>query len=217
MLTLYGVYQSRASRPLWLLAEADVPFAHVPVIQAYRLADPDAPDAPLHSRSPAFLAINPQGQVPALEDGGLILTESLAITLYLARRYGGSLGPADAAEDALMLQWALFAATAVEPDSIAIYLSEQPPRAGTAEAQAARAAAAGRLHAPLGRLDRHLSGGDHLVGGRFTVADIMVAECVRYAAADAALMDHFPHATAWLSRCHARPGFRQMWARRLAE
>jgi glutathione S-transferase len=217
MLTLYGVYQSRASRPLWLLAEAEVPFAHVPVVQAYRLADPDAPDAPLHSRSPAFLAINPQGQVPALEDDGLVLTESLAITLYLARRYGGNLGPADAAEDALMLQWALFAATAVEPDSIAIYLSEQPPRAGTPEAAAARAAAAGRLHAPLARLDRHVAGQEHLVGGRFTVADIMVAECVRYAQADTVLMDHFPNVTEWLARCHARPGFRHMWERRLAE
>jgi glutathione S-transferase len=217
MLTLYGVYQSRASRPLWLLAEAGIAFAHVPVIQAYRLADPDAPDAPLHSRSPAFLAINPQGQVPALDDDGLILTESLAITLYLARRYGGTLGPADMAEEALMLQWALFAATAVEPDSIVIYLSEQPPRAGTPEAAAARAAAAGRLHAPLARLDAHLSAHDHLVGDRFTAADIMVAECVRYAQADRALMDHFPNLTAWLSRCHARPGFRQMWERRLAE
>lgn len=217
MLTLYGVYQSRASRPLWLLAEADVAFVHVPVIQAYRLADPDAPDAPLHSRSPAFLAINPQGQVPALVDDGLILTESLAITLYLARRYGGILGPADAAEDAMMLQWALFAATAVEPDSIAIYLSEQPPRAGTPEAIAARAAAAGRLHAPFTRLDGHLATQDHLVGGRFTVADIMLAECVRYAQADKGLMDHFPNLSAWLLRCHARPGFRKMWERRLAE
>jgi glutathione S-transferase len=217
MLTLYGVYQSRASRPLWLLAEADIPFVHVPVIQAYRLADPDAPDAPLHSRSPAFLAINPQGQVPALEDAGLVLTESLAITLYLARRHGGSLGPADAAEDALMLQWALFAATSVEPDTIMIYLSEQPPCAGTPEAIAARAAAAGRLHAPFARLERHLAGQEYLVGGRFTVADIMVAECVRYAQADTGLMDHFPDLVAWLARCHARPAFRQMWARRLAE
>lgn len=217
MLTLYGVYQSRASRPLWLLAEAGIAFSHVPVIQAYRLSHPDAPGAPLHSRSPAFLEINPQGQVPALEDDGLVLTESLAITLYLARRYGGSLGPADAAEDALMLQWALFAATAVEPDSIAIYLSEQPPRAGTPEAIAARAAAAGRLHAPFARLDGHLAAQDHLVGKRFTVADIMVAECVRYAMADTALMDHFPNVTAWMTRCHARPGFRQMWERRLAE
>jgi glutathione S-transferase len=217
MLTLYGVYQSRASRPLWLLAEADVPFVHVPVIQAYRLADPTAPDAPLNSRSPAYLAINPQGQVPALDDDGLILTESLAITFHLARKYGGSLGPANPAEEALMLQWTLFAATALEPDTIAIYLSEQPPRAGTPEAIAARAAAAGRLHAPLARLDAHLGAQDHLVGGRFTVADIVVAECVRYAQADTGLMDHFPGVATWLTRCHARSGFRQMWARRLAE
>ena len=86
MITLYGVYRSRASRPLWLLAECNTPFRHVPVIQAYRLNQPKATDAPLNTASPEFLAINPLGQVPALEDDGLLLSESLAITLYIARR-----------------------------------------------------------------------------------------------------------------------------------
>ena len=45
MLTLYGVYRSRASRPLWLLHETGTPFTHVPVIQAYRLPDAKAADA----------------------------------------------------------------------------------------------------------------------------------------------------------------------------
>ena len=84
MLTLYGVYRSRASRALWLLNETGTPFVHVPVIQAYRLADPAAPDAPRNTASADFLAVNPMGQIPALTDQGLLLTESLAITLYLA-------------------------------------------------------------------------------------------------------------------------------------
>ena len=42
MLTIYGVYRSRASRNIWLALEAGMPFRHVPVIQGYRLPDPDA-------------------------------------------------------------------------------------------------------------------------------------------------------------------------------
>ena len=48
-----------------LFAELGVPFRHVPVIQHYRLADPGAPDAPLHSKSPAFLKVNPNGHIPS--------------------------------------------------------------------------------------------------------------------------------------------------------
>src|ERR1700712_3979238 len=111
MITLYGVYRSRATRPLWLLAECGVDFTHVPVIQSNRLDQPKAADAPYNTASPHFLAINPIGQIPVLVEDGLILTESLAITLYIARRFGGDLGPRSDAEAALMEQWALFAAT----------------------------------------------------------------------------------------------------------
>ena len=52
MLTIYGVYRSRATRPLWLIEELGLPFKLVPVIQAYRLADSSAPGAPLNSGSP---------------------------------------------------------------------------------------------------------------------------------------------------------------------
>ncbi|MDX2292879.1 MULTISPECIES: glutathione S-transferase N-terminal domain-containing protein, partial [Streptomyces] len=84
MLTIYGCYRSRASRNLWLASELGVPFKHVPVIQAYRLKDPNAADAPLHTRAPAFLEINPNGHIPSIDDDGFRLHESLAINLYLA-------------------------------------------------------------------------------------------------------------------------------------
>ena len=118
MLTIYGVYRSRASRPLWLLEETGMPFTHVPVIQAYRLSGPGEAGDMLNTASPEFLKVNPHGQIPAMDDDGLVLTESLAITLHLARKHGGGLGPADAAELALMENWALVAATAVEGDAV---------------------------------------------------------------------------------------------------
>lgn len=216
MITLYGVYRSRASRPLWLLAEMGTPFAHVPVIQSYRLNQPKAVNATLNTASPEFLAVNPIGQIPALVDGDLVLSESLAITLYLARRYGGDLGPQSDAESALMEQWALFAATAVEGPALEIQTALT--NAGdTPEGQAHVAINAEKLRRPLARLDRQLAGQDWLIDRRFTVADINTAECVRYASGHPGLLAEFPAVKAWLDRCHARPGFQAMWAKRLAE
>ena len=217
MLTLYGCYRSRASRPLWLLAELGLPFTHHPVIQGYRLPDPHAADAPFNTTSAAFLAVNPMGQIPAMTDGDLVLTESLAITQHIARVYGRALGPQSPAEAALIDQWALFAATGVETPARE---NPSPPAAGgdqTAAGRAAIARSAEKLRRPLGRLQTHLSGHGWLLADRFTVADIMVAECLRYAQGHPTLLAEFPAVKAWLERCQSRPAFKSMWAGRLAE
>ena len=171
MITLYGVLRSRASRNVWLAHEMGLEFRHVPVIQVYR----PAPGPMLNTRSPEFLAVNPNAQIPTLVDGELVLGESLAINLYLAKRYGGALGPADVAEDGLMGMWALWAATGVEPHSIEVLYNRvgKPP----AERDAAKAdAAVAALRAPFAGLDQALAATGFLVGGRFTVADINTAE-----------------------------------------
>ncbi|MDT8855312.1 glutathione S-transferase family protein [Paracoccaceae bacterium Fryx2] len=217
MPTLYGVCRSRASRPVWLLGEIGLPFDHVPVIQAYRLPDPAAPDAPFNTASPDFLAVNPQGQIPAMEDDGLVLTESLAICLHLARKYGGELGPQGLAETAETDQWALFGATSLETPGIDILYTIADGLADTPEGAARIAAAAERLARPLARLEAHLLGRDWLVGDRFTVADIMLAECLRYGAAHKPLLAAYPATAAWLARAQARPAFQAMWAARMAE
>ena len=118
MLTIYGVYRSRASRNIWLAHELGLPFKHVPVMQLYRLPDAKAADATLHTKSPAFLKVNPNGHIPSIDDDGLVLHESLAINLYLAKKHGGPLAPADVAEDGEMGMWSLWAATEVEPHAL---------------------------------------------------------------------------------------------------
>ena len=217
MLTLYGVYRSRATRPLWLLQETGTPFTHIPVIQAYRLPDPAAADSPLNTASPGFLRVNPLGQIPALLDDDLLLTESLAITLHLARVHGGALGPASHAETALMEQWALFAATSVETAALEITYAVTQGRADTPEGQGVMAVAAEKLRRPFARLDAHLANDGWAVGGRFTAADICIAECVRYAQSHPTLLSEFPALLAWLTRCQSRPAFKTMWAARMAE
>ena len=56
-----------------------------------------------------------------------------------------------------------------------------------------------------------------MVGGRFTAADINVAECLRYAQGHPTLLGEFPAVNAWLERAQARPAFKAMWERRMAE
>lgn len=217
MMTLYGVFRSRASRPIWLLYELDLPFTHVPVIQAYRLPQASAADAPLNTTSPEFLQVNPQGQIPAFVEGDLVLTESLAITNHIARTRGGSLAPQTPAETALTDQWTLLAVTAVEGPALEILNVVGAGGDKTPEGQAAIAINAEKLRRPLKRLQSHLASHSHLVGVRFTVADLNLAECLRYAQGHPTLLDEFPAVKAWLQACQSRPAFKRMWTARLAE
>jgi glutathione S-transferase len=217
LITIHGVYRSRASRNIWLLEELGLPWRLDPVIQANRLPDPAAPGAARNTLSPDFLALSPQGAIPVMQDGDLVLSESLAINLHLARTYGGDLGPRNAAEDALMQQWALYGATAVDPPALLLMYAHAQGKAATPEGKAEIAELVGKLRRPMAALEAHLARHGHMVGGRFTVADINMAEIVRYAASDAGLMSGYPKVAAWLETLQARPAFQRMWTKRNAE
>jgi glutathione S-transferase len=217
MITLYGVFRSRASRPIWLMYELDLAFTHVPVIQAYRLPQASAPDAPLNTASPEFLKVNPQGQIPAFVEGDLTLTESLSITNHIARTRGGALGPQTPAEAALIDQWTLLAVTAVEGPALEILNVVGAGGDKTPEGQGQISINAEKLRRPLKRLQAHLSAHPYLVADRFTVADLNLAECLRYAQGHPTLLAEFPAVKKWLEKCQSRPAFQKMWAARMAE
>jgi glutathione S-transferase len=217
MLTIYGVYRSRASRNYWLAGELGLPFVSAPVIQARRLDDPLAADAPLNTQSPAFLAVNPTGLIPCIDDGGFVMTESLAINLYLARKHGGPLSGQTITEEADMLQWTMWAATEVEPHAVKIVLTMDANAGESEQGRLAIAAAAKALKKCFQRLDAHLAATGHVVGDRFTVADLNLAEVFRYAMGQPQLFDEAPHVKAWLAACQSRPAFAAMMAARLTE
>ncbi|MEO8531491.1 MAG: glutathione S-transferase family protein [Deltaproteobacteria bacterium] len=216
MIELYGVARSRATRNLWLLYETEVEFKHIPVIQSYRLTDPEGSGV-LHTRSPEFLAISPQGAIPVMKDGDFVLTESLAINLYLARIIGGELGPKSAQEDASMMQWALYAMTAIEPFTLPILYAVTQGRAETPEGASEIVDLRRQLERPMNVLEAHLATNGFVVGSRFTVADINTAEVVRYATVAPGFVEAYPAVKRWLAACHARPGFQKMWALRETE
>lgn len=215
MLTIYGVYRSRASRNIWLANELGIPFRHVPVIQQYRLKG-ELPPGMLHTRSPEFMAVNPNGHIPSIEDDGLVLHESLAINLYLARKHGGPLAPKDIREEGLAAMWTLWAATEVEPHSILVlyHMAMRPPEERD---PAIAAAAVEALKTPMAVLDKHLAAEGFMMGGRFTVVDVNVAEVMRYCLPAKVLWEAAPNASAWLKACHARPAYQAMMAGRNAE
>jgi glutathione S-transferase len=216
MVTLYGVTRSRASRNIWLMNELGQPYEQVPVIQAYRLANPEAPDAPVNTRSPSFLAVNPNGHIPSMKDGDLVLNESLAINLYLARKFGGPLSPASLAEEGEVAMWTLWAATEAEPHAIQILYHRLMKQGDERKPELADAAVVA-LRQPFQVLNDALAANGHLVGGRFTVADINVAEVIRYASPAPELFEAAPHVKAWLAACQARPAFKAMMDKRNAE
>src|SRR5260221_4006679 len=76
-LRIYGIARPRAFRALWMAEELGLDYDHIPI-----------EIGPAGARKPEYLAINPNGRLPAIDDDGFTLWESLAITLYLAKKYG---------------------------------------------------------------------------------------------------------------------------------
>jgi glutathione S-transferase len=97
MIKLYGVPGSRAMRALWMLEELGVPYENVPV------------DFVSGTKQAEFKRLNPNGHIPVLEDGDLVLFESLAINLYLARKYDKGLWPTTVENEGRAYQWSLWA------------------------------------------------------------------------------------------------------------
>lgn len=188
-LQIYGNAKSRAGRVVWCARELGIPFEHIDLGWD-------------QLKSPEFLAINPNGKFPGCVDGELKLFESLAINLYLAKKYGtGELYPVNVEDEARTFQWTLWAATEVEPNALPSLLVAL----GFSQDAVGAAAAAERLKAPLKVLDDSLNGRDWLVGNRFSVADLNVASVVAMARYGRIDISYAPNVVAWLDRCLARP------------
>ncbi len=202
-LKIIGSPYSRTVRTLWMAKELGIPYENTEV--------KPGPDG---SRTPAHMAINPNGHVPVIDDDGLILWESLAINLYLARKHGGPLAPANIAEEGQMLQWTLWAVWELEPHAQAVMSHSQTLPAEQRD-PAIRAKAAAQVETALGVLNGALvKGNGHLVGNRFTVADLNVVSCLYFLRFTMDIMDKFPAVRAFYDATRARPHARAAFALR---
>src|SRR5580698_3773105 len=194
-LRIYGVARTRAFRALWMAKELGLDFEHLPI----EIGDDGA-------KSPEFLAINPNGRLPVIVDGDFVLFESLAITLYLAKKHSaGKLYPATLEGEALAWQWSLWAVTEVDRgvNIWSLHAVRLPPQERNA---ALREEALKVIAAPFQVLDAALAKTLYLLGDDFTVADLNVAAVISRAI-DMDL-SAVPHLKAWLSRCLGRPAAR---------
>jgi glutathione S-transferase len=156
------------------------------------------------TRQPEFLAINPNGRVPALVDDGFVIYESLAINLYLAQKHGGSLAPASLQEAALATQWSFWVVTEVEKPLLFASANRRLFAEGQRDEEQAQMAIE-KLHRPFKVLDAHLANRDWVLGDRFTVADLNVATVMDLAPQCGIALDAWPRLQQWHQRCLARP------------
>ena len=193
MLKIYGTSMSRAGRALWAADELGIKFEHVPT-----------GIGEAGSRKPDFLKINPNGHVPAIDDDGTIVWESMAINLYLAEKYGKApLWPSKVEDRAHAYQWSFWAMTEAEPHLITILVNRMLlPKEQRNEQAAANAVQA--LNAPLKVLDQSLKSG-YLLGSEFSIADLNVASVLMLGTMVGVDMSGTPAAKAWLEKCLARP------------
>jgi len=196
-ITLWGRRNSaNVQKALWALEELDLAYDHVKVGGSFG-----------GTKTVEYLAMNPNGVVPTLQDGDLTLFESDAILRYLARTYGqGTLWPDDPAEAALADQWTTWTTSTLFPKFFPLFYAQifalraEQDVSGLGEAAAA-------LAATIGILDRALEGRDHLVGDSFTYGEIAPAIFARRALLLPYGAPETPNIARWLEGLRARPVF----------
>ena len=160
-------------------------------------------------RAPEYLAINPNGKVPALVDGGQAYFESLAILLHLAQSYGSAreLWPSQGARHAQALSWTVWGTAELRVHTLQyLYHGLDTPvsYAPKDRSQAAADYSHRQYQRLLDVLDTRLSGRDFLLGG-FSLADVSPASALFFGVALGASVEGRANVEAWLERCRARP------------
>jgi glutathione S-transferase len=199
MLTLYHSPQSRSVRPRWLLEEIGAPYE----VKLIRL---DANE----QKAPEYLKLNPNGTVPTLVDGDLVLWESAAICQYLADKFPDKeLAPAvGTPERGKYYQWIHYAMSTLEPPAITIFLHTVLLPEADRVPQLVDAARS-QLAAAVGVVNDALAGRDWILGARFTTADVMVGSTLWWAQMMSMIGDQQPEAQAYVARCAARPAMQR--------
>ncbi|MCY4095440.1 MAG: glutathione S-transferase family protein [Gammaproteobacteria bacterium] len=193
-LEIFGYSQSRAFRALWMAEEIKaargVDFEHT---NSSPMPGPELD---------ALLALNPMGQVPVIRDDGLVLRESMAINLYLAKKYD-VLSLSTLEDEALAWQWSFWVMTAVESHTLEA-LKYKLGMMGVEQSDEKVDAEMEALSRPLGVLESHLSSQSHVIKGSFSVADLNVASVLMWLRMGQIDTSKFGSVNKWLDSSLAR-------------
>lgn len=200
MLRIYGAPKSRGLRVLWMAGELGLEYDHKDYLPR---------SAP--TRAAEFLELNPNGRVPVIDDDGFILSESMAINLYLAKKHGSALYPTDPKNEARAIQWSLWETDRLDRQIVnhARHTKDLPE----AERKPEVAEEAWKeVVASFDVLETALTKSEWLAGPAFSVGDLNVAAAL-YRALSLDLRK-WPHVQAWLARCWDRPAAKRARAMR---
>jgi glutathione S-transferase len=197
-ITVWGRLNSiNVQKVIWALEETGVAYDHVPLGGKFGGLD-----------DPAYRAMNPNGKVPTLRDGDLVVWESHAIVRYLAATHGAALRAADAKGRAIADQWTDWTATTFQPAWIDLFwLFVRTPTAQHDKVAIGKALAAS--FSAYGILDQRLATTPFLAGDILTYADIVAGVSMyRWMTMEIQRPD-LPHLAAWYQRLNARPAFQK--------
>lgn len=200
MIEIYGSAKTSARRCYWCLEEVGVKYKPVPVDLRAK-----------EHKSEKYLKLNPNGKVPTLVDGDLVLWESMAINFYLCDAYKQDLIGHTTKERAPIRQWSFWAMSELQPSLIAalIELKFKPE----AQRDLAKVDAAKEKTKPLLKiLDEALKGKGYLVARRFTLADLNAASVVEINQMIENDIGDFSNVTKWLSTLQERPAYQRLKA-----
>jgi glutathione S-transferase len=183
---------TRDLRVLWALEEIGLP---------YEIVGMDHPNHDLDSA--AFRALNPFGQLPVIDDDGVVVSESGAILLYLARK-SGQLMPHDLAGEAQVLRWSFTALTTIEVPVLSLWFVNLCGGKGSKPSEALH----GWTEMRLKQLDGWLTQRQYIATDDFTVADILMTH-VLDAGTDQAMLQPYPSLLAYRARCTERPAWKK--------
>ncbi len=199
MLRINGSARSRALRTLWMAGELGIPYEHNDIL----------PRSPA-TKTPEFLALNPNARLPVIEDDGFVLYESMAINFYLAKKHKSPLYPADPKHEALALQWSFWETDRLDRQLVNYVNATTGPEANHDKVVAD--AAWSEIVPALDALNTSLAKTDYLAGPAFSIADINVAGAMyRGLTLD---LSHWPRVQTWLARCWDRPAAKKARAMR---
>ncbi len=196
--TIYGLSGSRAIRSLWAIEETGIEYTHVPT---HFFND---------SKTPEYLAINPNGRIPALADGDTMLFESMAINLYLTGRYAPQLHPGNDLDLAKTMQWSVWAISEIEPLQMQIVV--QKFFSGGNPDQSIIDNAGKQLDRPLLVLDAHLATTNYLLGDEFSVADLNLAGVMLLLQMVDFDLSPYGKVSSWLNQCYNRDALKRAQA-----
>ncbi|MCD2515252.1 glutathione S-transferase [Massilia sp. G4R7] len=191
-LTLYGTALSgHTHRVALFLHLLQLPYRHVDASAAVR-------------RSAEFLRLNPLGQIPVLQDGGLVLADSNAILVYLAKRYAPDSGwlPEDAVGAARVQRWLSLAAGEIAFGPASARISARFYDTGVPPELTHRLA-----DKVLGFMDVALAPDDYLAGAAPTLADLACYAYIAHAPEGGIALDPYPNVLDWIARIQALPHF----------